>query len=442
MIKQKKFQLPVQKEADNIWKYIFLIIFFLVFIVGIIQVIYGNSDKISQPYDPDNRQCGIDDLKEYPYIYFATPDSNYLYRTVCVKECPQIIDQPELDSKLDCAVNSVVKQCKLHLGSERGKEDQVLIYDSRIYFDRVCLPKNTNYYYLIKNAFKISTFELFLNDVKQMKGFILIFCCIAFIFRYIFLFNFYFQIFLFLQVLVQNYFQNIKLIIHFFYFLEFPLQVFQSQVYFFLINIIIYLISNFFFQQLIIYFILFLFKKGVPLIIDNFQFLQFVPIISFSFSLIFFVLFFYTQLNIFSNGNVEIGREYLPFDRFSFSFMQFMSCIVVLFGFIWCLAFFIAVAEYIAIQATLLVIFDYQKTSGYLNIISILKDIFRYRLGTILKGSLLVFLFDWLRVSLELIDVYIIILYIYFFQQKKRIIIKNFLKIRNQNKKIFLEKFK
>ena len=36
-----------------------------------------------------DRACGIDDdVKDYPYIYFVTPNSKYLYRTVCVSSCP------------------------------------------------------------------------------------------------------------------------------------------------------------------------------------------------------------------------------------------------------------------------------------------------------------------------------------------------------------------
>jgi len=36
------------------------------------------------------RPCGLEEAKEYPYLYFTTPlitnGTNYNYRTVCVKE--------------------------------------------------------------------------------------------------------------------------------------------------------------------------------------------------------------------------------------------------------------------------------------------------------------------------------------------------------------------
>jgi len=29
-------------------------------------------------------------VAKYPYIYYATPDPAFLYRTVCVSECPSV----------------------------------------------------------------------------------------------------------------------------------------------------------------------------------------------------------------------------------------------------------------------------------------------------------------------------------------------------------------
>lgn len=53
------------------------------------------------------RACGIDDLKDYPYIYFGYPKLGKLSRTVCVKKCPG----KDFTGNIDCAKNSVFKDC-------------------------------------------------------------------------------------------------------------------------------------------------------------------------------------------------------------------------------------------------------------------------------------------------------------------------------------------
>lgn len=38
---------------------------------------------------PIDRACGVDlGLESYPFIYFAAPEEEYLWRTVCVADCP------------------------------------------------------------------------------------------------------------------------------------------------------------------------------------------------------------------------------------------------------------------------------------------------------------------------------------------------------------------
>jgi len=124
----------------------------------------GNPDKLAKPYDPDriiqsfkliiyiDRACGVDqNVENYPYIYFATPDAKFLYRTVCVKACPNEADK--IDA-LDCAVNSVVSSCKLN-PQVTDLSNSVLLYNTipckllQFYLldNNVCLP-TTKYYYL------------------------------------------------------------------------------------------------------------------------------------------------------------------------------------------------------------------------------------------------------------------------------------------------------
>jgi len=55
----------------------------------------GNPKKLTYAYDPDANPCGVDKVqgeknyKDYPYIYFAVPQSAYSDRSVCVKTCPK-----------------------------------------------------------------------------------------------------------------------------------------------------------------------------------------------------------------------------------------------------------------------------------------------------------------------------------------------------------------
>jgi hypothetical protein len=64
-------------------------------IVTILGFSQGNPNLVLYPYDEDGRQCGLNGLKEYPYLYFYEAVSNYkdinitnIVQGVCVSECP------------------------------------------------------------------------------------------------------------------------------------------------------------------------------------------------------------------------------------------------------------------------------------------------------------------------------------------------------------------
>jgi hypothetical protein len=73
---------------------------FVAFLVGMVIVTIlgfsqGNPNLVLYPYDEDGRQCGRNDLKEYPYLYFYQAVSNFkdinvtnIIQGVCVSECP------------------------------------------------------------------------------------------------------------------------------------------------------------------------------------------------------------------------------------------------------------------------------------------------------------------------------------------------------------------
>lgn len=77
-----------------------------------------------------DKACGVD-YPEYPLVYFATPDSRYLYRTVCVRECPMESPAAALPSALDCQPNSEVTSCEEKASPEKPDES-VLIYNTTI----------------------------------------------------------------------------------------------------------------------------------------------------------------------------------------------------------------------------------------------------------------------------------------------------------------------
>jgi len=69
----------------------------------------GSFSKLAYPHDPDHHACGVDDYKEYKYIYWVNPVENDLNRTVCLKMCPEKSEIINLEKI--CKVNSLVPDC-------------------------------------------------------------------------------------------------------------------------------------------------------------------------------------------------------------------------------------------------------------------------------------------------------------------------------------------
>ena len=69
--------------------------------------------------------------QDYPYIYFTTPvlneKDNYLYRTVCVKECPLNLINQIYTAQIKCLPNSLVPECKF---IAQPNNVSVLFYDT------------------------------------------------------------------------------------------------------------------------------------------------------------------------------------------------------------------------------------------------------------------------------------------------------------------------
>jgi hypothetical protein len=122
----------IRSCTDPLCYIIFLLIAVYFLGVSSVAVFMGNIDLIGAPYDPNHRACGVDvEATDYPYIYFVTPNidttGNYLYRTVCLKECPSNISSNVYATTLNCLINDVVTSCsfKAHPANE-----SVLYYNS------------------------------------------------------------------------------------------------------------------------------------------------------------------------------------------------------------------------------------------------------------------------------------------------------------------------
>lgn len=101
-------------------------------ILGCSALFLGDVNLIGAPYDPDQRACGVDeDAIDYPYIYYTTPivdtSGNFLYRTVCLKECPDNITANVYGVSLECLVNSQVTACTFKSSPE---SDSFLLYNT------------------------------------------------------------------------------------------------------------------------------------------------------------------------------------------------------------------------------------------------------------------------------------------------------------------------
>jgi len=83
--------------------------------ISIYALSTGDIKLMMTPTDAEGKLCGYEKRKDYKFIYFASPDQSYLWRTVCVKKCPT-----KNDKKLECYPNKYIKSCKGVSGSAIG----------------------------------------------------------------------------------------------------------------------------------------------------------------------------------------------------------------------------------------------------------------------------------------------------------------------------------
>jgi len=122
------------------------IIFCIIFILFILAMLAcaafgwwsGDPSKIMYFYDEDARQCGLGQMKSYPYIYmYATAtelkklNTEFSAKAFCVKTCPNNYRDP-----VQCMPTSVKTDCLVEFEN---------LYLSETFLDRICLPSYTAY---------------------------------------------------------------------------------------------------------------------------------------------------------------------------------------------------------------------------------------------------------------------------------------------------------
>lgn len=64
-----------RKKTDVVCLILFIVFNIVMLGIAIYSWTNGNFSKLTTPYDPDGKGCGVD-YKDYPYIYFASPHSD------------------------------------------------------------------------------------------------------------------------------------------------------------------------------------------------------------------------------------------------------------------------------------------------------------------------------------------------------------------------------
>ncbi|KAM3134855.1 hypothetical protein pb186bvf_013024 [Paramecium bursaria] len=134
------------------------IICFLLFILSVAALAYisiqgyskGKPDRLLALYDPNGSACGID-YPNFPYLYWALPYGQYYNRTTCVQFCPNYTTSQQAPVTLTCQTNKLVTSCLSkclqssdlsvsNLESETNLSTFVCIFNSTQMFNRFCYP--------------------------------------------------------------------------------------------------------------------------------------------------------------------------------------------------------------------------------------------------------------------------------------------------------------
>ncbi|KAM3136642.1 hypothetical protein pb186bvf_011278 [Paramecium bursaria] len=143
--------------TDLLCCYAFTAVQLVFILISIYGFIYGETSSLAKPYDPDHYPC----MDKYPYIFFTTPHKNYLYRTVCVSECPD-----QNTRLLKCLKNSVVTECEIN-PSVQDLSKSVLTYNC-IPINNICVPKTQYYYKALEGELVPDKWQLQVVEVSNI----------------------------------------------------------------------------------------------------------------------------------------------------------------------------------------------------------------------------------------------------------------------------------
>lgn len=82
-------------------------------------------------FDSSGRLCGLEDLQDYPYLYYMDADVDMSY-AVCVKECPS--------DEFACYPNDWVSTCDYSYKQADGTEVTTTLHESGLLLETVCFP--------------------------------------------------------------------------------------------------------------------------------------------------------------------------------------------------------------------------------------------------------------------------------------------------------------
>ncbi|KRX08307.1 hypothetical protein PPERSA_01768 [Pseudocohnilembus persalinus] len=170
----------VKRQCTNLsWLIFFIFSTCIMIAIATVSSVFGHPDRLTQPYDPSGRACGVDNgVEDAPYIYMAVPYEGYFHRSVCVRECPNWSDSETSVTQLDCVTNNQVSTCYETLpinncnfpsgcSSSDDLENAVFIYSTSVYFGRICLSSDTD---IIENTqlsqvFDVTRLQQYFSDL-------------------------------------------------------------------------------------------------------------------------------------------------------------------------------------------------------------------------------------------------------------------------------------
>ncbi|CAD8177642.1 unnamed protein product [Paramecium pentaurelia] len=401
-----------RKSTDLICFWCFSLFQAFFFCISIYALLNGNPNKLGVPYDPDHSSCGFD-LEQYKYIYFTTPSNNFLYRTVCLSECPNT----QQITKLQCSPNSIVKSCQIN-PSVTNISESILAYPSEAYNSQICLPKNPDYLNEIKEFIVPSVNQKIGSGLRDLKWIILAISLISVIISVIVLlfiekysthiFWGYFVIIilsLFSLCLfgAQQYYssqEQLKLnqqletyqIITFANSLQISQKLYQIVMIISIIAVMLSIIYAIYLKSQTTLLNLFI-KVGGDFIKSNIACII-APVVGSIMIMIYSFIWIEQQLYLLSNLKIQDNK----YPYFQIDLTQDIQVLMIMnfLIFIWTLAFIIGLIEYVTSG---MVCEWYYQQGNRMNFEkkNILSDLIQYHIGSIALGSMLITIFKFIK---------------------------------------------